>query len=74
MRFAFMLGMLNLNQAIRPAEEAVGYAYTEVQSSTEQDVQIRCGADDNLLVWVNGEKTLENGQPTGALSGRTLRG
>ena len=25
-------------------------------------------------VWVNGEKTLENGKPTGALSGRTLRG
>ncbi|MDE0934125.1 MAG: amidohydrolase family protein [Novosphingopyxis baekryungensis] len=25
-------------------------------------------------VWVNGEKTLENGEPTGALSGRTLRG
>jgi len=56
------LGLLNLVQAITPATEAVGYAYTELISPTEQDAEIRCGADDNLTVWLNGEKVLARRQ------------
>ena len=51
------LGQLNLATGIAPVKEAVGYAYAEVHSPREQDVQLRCGADDNMTVWINGKKT-----------------
>ena len=51
------LGQLNLVTAIAPVKEAVGYAYAEFHSPREQDVQLRCGADDNMTVWINGTKT-----------------
>jgi hypothetical protein len=50
------LGLLNLVQAIAPATEAVGYAYAELISPRDQAVQLRCGADDNCAVWLNGQK------------------
>ena len=50
------LGMVNLVQAIAPAKEAVGYAYAELDVPRPQAVQLRVGADDNLTVWLNGEK------------------
>jgi len=56
------LGSVNLVTAIAPVEEAVGYAYTEIFSPRDQDVQLRCGADDNLSVWVNGEKVFARRQ------------
>jgi len=56
------LGQINLNQAIRPVKEAVGYAYTELNCPRDQKVQLRCGADDNLTVWLNGEKILSRRQ------------
>ncbi|WP_145426449.1 hypothetical protein [Symmachiella dynata] len=56
------LGNVNLVTAIAPVEEAVGYAYTEILSPRDQDVQLRCGADDNLSVWVNGEKVFARRQ------------
>ncbi|MEE2990482.1 MAG: hypothetical protein VX715_07700 [Planctomycetota bacterium] len=54
---ANLLGQLNLATAIAPVKEAVGYAYAEFHSPREQDVQLRCGADDNMTVWINGKKT-----------------
>ncbi len=50
------LGEVNLVTAIAPCTEAVGYAYTEIISPRDQDVELRCGADDNLSVCVNEEK------------------
>jgi len=50
------LGLADLIRGIGPAAEAVGYAYAEFESQREQSAQIRCGADDNLTVWLNGEK------------------
>lgn len=50
------LGQLDLIRAIAPVKEAVGYAYTEIDSPREQSAELRCGADDNLTVWLNGEK------------------
>ena len=47
------MGQLNLVQAIAPVKEAVGYAYAELNSPRAQEVQLRCGADDNLSVWIN---------------------
>ena len=48
------LGQINLNKAIAATREAVGYAYAELNSPQQQNVQLRCGADDNLSVWLNG--------------------
>ncbi len=56
------MGQLNLVSAIAPVKEAVGYAYTEINSPSEQPVQLRCGADDNLSVWINGEKVFARKQ------------
>lgn len=49
------LGQLDLNAALGPTAEAIGYAYAEIHSATEQSGELRCGADDNLSVWLNGE-------------------
>ncbi|HET6882131.1 MAG TPA: hypothetical protein VFI31_18340 [Pirellulales bacterium] len=50
------LGQLNLIQAIAPVKEAVGYAYSELTAPRGMDAQLRCGADDNCTVWLNGER------------------
>ena len=55
-RTADSLGLVNLAQAIAPAKEAVGYAYAELTSPRDLAGQVRCGADDNCTVWLNGEK------------------
>jgi hypothetical protein len=55
-RTADPLGLVNLAQAIAPAKEAVGYAYAEIDSLRTQAGEVRCGADDNCTVWLNGEK------------------
>ena len=54
------LGQSNLIRAIAAVKEAVGYAYTEVISPRKQTVQIRCGADDNLTIWLNGKQVLRH--------------
>jgi len=51
-------GQSNLNQSIAAVKEAVGYAYTEIISPRTQAAQIRCGADDNLTIWLNGQQVL----------------
>ncbi len=56
------LGLLNLVQALIPAEEAVGYAYAEIESPRAVEGQLRCGADDNCTVWLNGEKVFARNQ------------
>ncbi|HJT34313.1 MAG TPA: hypothetical protein VJ783_19890 [Pirellulales bacterium] len=50
------LGKLDLLQAIAPVKEAVGYAYSELLAPRDIDAQLRCGADDNCTVWLNGER------------------
>lgn len=56
------LAQVNLIQAIGPVKEAVGYAYVEIDSPRMQSVQLRCSADDNLTVWLNGSKVLAREQ------------
>jgi len=56
------MGQLNLIQAIASTREAVGYAYTEFHSPRDQHVQLRCGADDNCTVWLNGERIFGRNQ------------
>lgn len=56
------LGQVNLIQALAGVREAVGYAYAEIESPKAQAVQLRCSADDNLTVWLNGRKVLAREQ------------
>ena len=56
------LGQINLIQAIAATREAVGYAYAELNSPKQQDVQLRCGADDNLSVWLNDKSVFSRKQ------------
>ena len=55
-RAADSLGQLNLIDAIAPVKEAVGYAYSELNSPREIEAELRCGADDNCTVWLNGQR------------------
>ncbi len=56
------LGQLDLNQALGATREAVAYAYTEIDMPQEQPAQLRCGADDNCSVWLNGRKVFAREQ------------
>ncbi|HVC95901.1 MAG TPA: hypothetical protein VND64_19580 [Pirellulales bacterium] len=55
-------GQLNLMTMIAPAKEAVGYAYSELVASGELQAELRCGADDNCTVWLNGRRVLAREQ------------
>lgn len=56
------LGQVDLIRALAAAREAVGYAYTELRAVQPLVCQLRCSADDNLTVWLNGEKVLARKQ------------
>lgn len=56
------LGQLNLNQLLGATREAVGYAFTEIDVPRGQAAQLRCGADDNCSVWLNGNKVFARDQ------------
>ncbi len=56
------LGQTNLIQAIGPVKEAVGYAYAEIHSPVDQAVQLRCGGDDNMTIWVNDRQVFARNQ------------
>jgi hypothetical protein len=49
-------GTVDLVKAVAATDDAAAYAYTTVESSEALDAQIRCGADDNLTIWLNGQK------------------
>jgi len=61
-READTLGQLDLNKQLGATREAVGYAYTEIEVPREQAAQVRCGADDNCSVWLNGQKVFGRDQ------------
>jgi len=50
------LGQTNLIQAIASVKEAAGFAYTEIVLQKGQKAELRCGADDNITVWLNEKK------------------
>ncbi len=56
------LGQIDLNAALGATREAVGYAYAEIEVPREQPAQLRCGADDNCSVWLNGRKVFAREQ------------
>jgi hypothetical protein len=56
------LGQLNLIDALGTTEEAVAYAYAEIDVPQAGPAQVRCGADDNCTVWLNGQKVFGRDQ------------
>jgi hypothetical protein len=56
------LGQLDLNAALGATREAVGYSYAEIEVAREQPAHLRCGADDNCSVWLNGRKVFAREQ------------
>jgi hypothetical protein len=57
-----VLGLVDLNRALGPTREAVGYAYAEIEVASEQAAHLRCGADDNCSVWLNGRQVFAREQ------------
>lgn len=49
------LGQINLVTVLGKTDEAVAYAWTEITVAQERKAQLRCGADDCCLVWLNSE-------------------
>lgn len=56
------LGQVDLIQALAAARESVGYAYAEFETPQARDAQVRCSADDNITVWLNGAQVLARRQ------------
>jgi hypothetical protein len=48
--------LIDLRQPLGDAEDAVAYAYTTLKVASARTVEFRGSADDNLTVWVNGER------------------
>lgn len=48
--------LVDLRQPLGDAEDAVAYGWTTFKVDTAGEVEFRGGADDNLSVWVNGER------------------
>jgi hypothetical protein len=49
-------GTVDLVKAVAATDDAAAYAYTTIESAEPRDAQIRCGADDNIQVWLNGKQ------------------
>jgi len=57
-----VLGEVNLVAALGATAEAVAYAYAELESPAARAAEVRASADDNLTVWLNGQKILAREQ------------
>jgi hypothetical protein len=51
---------LDLNAGLVNEKEVVGYAYTTINSPTEQPVEVRYGSKNATKVWLNGEVIADN--------------
>jgi hypothetical protein len=49
-------GTVDLVKAVAATDDAAAYAFATVESPSARDAQIRCGADDNIQVWLNGKR------------------
>ncbi|MFO0844336.1 MAG: hypothetical protein U0797_18385 [Gemmataceae bacterium] len=48
--------LINLRKPLGDAEDAVAYAWTSFEVPKDRTVEFRGAADDNMTVWVNGER------------------
>jgi alpha-galactosidase len=52
-------GFIDLNEVCGRTEYAVAYAYCEIDSIHQRETVLRCGSDDGIKIWINGEVVLE---------------
>jgi hypothetical protein len=50
------VALVNLREPLGDAADAVAYAYTAFEVDEAREVEFRGAADDNLTVWVNGQR------------------
>src|SRR5690606_10509666 len=53
---ADMKGVVNLNRLVGIHEQAVVYAYAEVDSIHARDTVLKVGSDDGVAIWLNGQR------------------
>ncbi|HEX2999164.1 MAG TPA: hypothetical protein VHR86_02870 [Armatimonadota bacterium] len=56
-------GVVELLDVLGPAENTACYAYAEITSERAQDVFLKGGSDDGMLLWLNGERLIEAPNP-----------
>lgn len=56
---AYASGYLNI-AAVAPGDHCVVVAHTVIETAEPTAAQLRCGADDGLVLWLNGEKIFED--------------
>jgi hypothetical protein len=52
--FAGKRGFVDFGETIARREWVVGYGYAELESSHDRDALFRCGSDDGIKIWLNG--------------------
>jgi hypothetical protein len=55
-RTADEFGTVDLAAAVGAVDDAAAYGYTVIESDAPRQLALRGGADDNLSIWLNGEK------------------
>jgi alpha-galactosidase len=53
-------GAVNLTAELGPHEWCVAYGYAEFDSPGERDTILRCGSDDGIRIWLNGQLVHSN--------------
>ena len=53
-------GYVDLRNALGPDEWCIAYAYAEFDSSEARQARLRCGSDDGIKIWLNGQVVHEN--------------
>jgi putative heme-binding domain-containing protein len=53
-------GEVELRGQMTVPDDSAAYAYAEIVSETERDVELLAGADDSLTIWLNGRKIFED--------------
>ena len=50
------VALVNLREPLGDAVDAVAYAHTAFEADEAREVEFRGAADDNLTIWVNGQR------------------
>jgi len=48
-------GFVNLSDVYGNLDDAVAYAYTEIESIHQRETVLKCGSDDGIKIWLNGK-------------------
>lgn len=54
-KYRFRHDRINFNKIFKPSKNAVGYAFTTIDSPAEQRTILAIGSDDGIKLWLNGK-------------------